>query len=134
MQAFLTFIGVANALGAVLLFAAMHPRFSDLVLRRWTWILPQDQPYPEQRGPAAWAGWAAVGTVGFAWLNLRALSWAPLQALEVVRLDVLVYGGFEVLALVGTLSRRWGPGLWFAHVLWIGQGSWGAWLLMSVQA
>lgn len=128
---FLTFIGCANLLGALLLFASTSPELSDRVLRRWTWILPQDQPYPPGLGPGVWALWAAIGTAGFAWLNLRARAWAPALAAEVIRLDVLVYAGFELAAIVATLRRRWGPGLWLAHPLWLGQAGWGAYVLRA---
>lgn len=130
---YLTFIGVMNLLGAVMLLAATRAGVSDRLLRQWTSIVPRDQPYPDGTGPVVWTVWAAIGTAGFAWLNLRARTWDPALASEVVRLDVLVYAGFELAAVVGSATRRWGPGLWIAHPLWLAQAGWGAWVLHTTQ-
>ena len=130
-DSYLLFIGTMNALGAVLLLAATRPSVSDVLLRRWTWIVPQDQPYPDAPGPAVWTLWAAIGTAGFAWLNFRACTWPAAMASEVVLLDVIVYGSFELAAIIGTARGRWGPGLWVTHPLWLGQAAWGGWVLLA---
>lgn len=125
MHHFLLFMGLMNTLGAVLLMAATRETVSDLLLRRWTRILPLDRPFRYGPGAVLWTWWAAVGTAGFAWLNLRALQLAPTFAEEIIRFDVMVYLGFEGLAVLGSASRQYGPGLWLAHPLWIGQALWG---------
>lgn len=131
MASFLTFIGVVNVLGAVMLMAATRPSVSDLLLRRWTRILPEHAVIRAGEGTSVWTWWAAIGTAGFAWVNLRAASMGGLFAVEIVRMDVAIYGAFEVLAVAGTISRRFGPGLWVCHPLWIGQGVWAAYVLWS---
>jgi hypothetical protein len=131
MLTFLTWIGLANAAGALLLAAATRDDISDRLLRRWTWILPADAPFRGGHGTVIWTWWAAIGTAGLAWLNLRAAALGGSLAREVAQVDVAVYLGFEALAIAGSLSRRYGPGLWIAHVLWLGQGCWGLWALAS---
>ena len=131
METFLTFIGVMNVLGAVMLIAATRPSVSDRLLRQWTRILPEQPVIHSEAGAGVWTWWAAIGTAGFAWVNLRAASMGGLFAVEIVRMDVAIYGAFELLAVAGTISRRFGPGLWVCHLLWIGQGGWAAYVLWS---
>ncbi|MDP3274834.1 MAG: hypothetical protein Q8Q09_06520 [Deltaproteobacteria bacterium] len=131
MATFLYFIGTVNLLGVVMLFAALREDVHDLLLRRWTRILRADEPARHGNGSRLWTVWAAVGTLGFAWLNLRAAGGNPAWMAEVVRMDVLVYGAFEVMAIVGTASRKFGPGMWVCHPLWIGQGGWGLAVLLN---
>lgn len=131
LATYLTFIGAMNLLGVLVLAAALHEEVMDAFLRRWTWIYPRSSP-PLRHGPGtrAWLWWATIGSGFFGAINLLAADWPVAPARAVAWGDVYAYGAFEVLALGMTLSRRFGPGVWICHVLWLAQGGWGVWVLM----
>lgn len=130
MSVYLTFIGVMNLLGALCLLGALHEGFADLLLRRLCWIIPQARPYQHSDYGRLWLWWAIIGTFVFGGWNLCAASWPERFARVIVAGDVLAYGSFELLAIAGSLSSRFGPGVHVAHVLWLGQAGWGVWCLL----
>ena len=132
MTTYLLFIGTMNALGTLLLLGALNEGFADGLLRRWTYIIPRDVPYQHSEYSRLWLWWAIVGTSVFAFLNIVAASWPAEFATWIVIGDVWAYACFEALAIAGTLSTRFDQGLWVAHILWIGQGGWGAMVVGGV--
>ena len=128
MTAYLYFIGTANALGTLLLLGALSEGFADGLLRRWTQILPADAPYEHSAYGRLWLWWAIIGTGFFAAINMVAASWPPSCARVVVFGNIYCYLSFEALAIAGSLSPRFGPGVHVAHVLWLGQAGWGAYV------
>lgn len=131
MNTFLTFIGVANLVGALLLLGALRDDFADLLLRRLTWILPADTPFRHSAYGRIWLWWAIIGTAVFGAWNVLAPSWPPEVQRAIAWGDVLAYGSFELLAIAGSLSPRFGPGVHVCHALWIGQAGWGLWALFG---
>ena len=119
-----------NVLGTLLLLGALSERFADALLRRWTIIIPRDQPYRHSTFGRVWLWWAIIGTGFFGAINLLAVDWPREYARYIVYGDIYCYGMFELLAIAGTLSRRYGPGLDFAHLLWLGQGGWGVYVAL----
>lgn len=131
MSSYLCFIGAMNVMGSILLLGALSDWFADGLLRRWTQIIPPDVPYAHGPYARIWLWWAAIGTGFFGVLNVVASDWPPAFGRVVLYGDVYAYASFEALAIAGTLSRRFGPGLWVAHPLWLGQGGWGLALALS---
>ncbi len=127
---YLAWIGCANALGVGLLVGALHEGFADGLLRRWTRMIPPDEPYRHSPYGRVWLWWAIIGTGFFAALNFVALGWPPAYARVIAWGNVYCYGSFELLAIAASLSPRWGAGVRVAHVLWIGQTGWGVWALL----
>lgn len=125
MRSYLIFIGIMNALGTLLLLGALHQNFADGLLRRWTYLLPAQTPYQHSAYGRIWLWWAIIGAAVFAGWNLAAAAWPPEFARVIVLGDIFAYGIFELLAIGGTLSPRFGPGIWIAHGLWLGQAGWG---------
>ncbi len=131
MPTYLTFIGTMNVIGTCLLLGALNERFSDALLRRWTWIIPQDREFRHSDYSRVWLWWAIIGTAVFSGWNIIAANWPAEQARIIVWGDVVAYGSFEALAIAGSLSRNYGPGIHVAHVLWIGQAGWGVFAALS---
>lgn len=121
----MSFIGAMNVMGAFLLLGALSETFADGLLRRWTQIIPLDQPYVHSPYGRVWLWWAAIGTGFFGVLNLVAAHWPDPYARVVLYGDIYAYLSFEALAIGGSISRRYGPGLVVSHFLWLGQGGWG---------
>ena len=131
MSVYLSFIGVMNLLGTLLLLGALRESFADGLLRRWTYVIPRDTPYTHSAYGRVWLWWAAIGTGFFGVLNLVAAHWPEPFARVVLYGDIYAYASFEALAIAGTLSGRYGPGMSVAHVLWLGQGGWGVALALA---
>ena len=125
MTTFLLFIGTMNALGALLMIGALKSSVSDFLLRRATYLLPQDQPFVHSSYSHLWLWWAIIATSVLAALNLVAAGWPPEYARAIVMGDVAAYAAFEALAIAGTFSSRYGPGVYVAHFLWLSQAGWG---------
>lgn len=120
-----------NALGVLVMVGALRSSVSDFVLRRATYLLPADQPFEHSRYSHLWLWWAIVGTAVLAALNWVAAGWPPEYARAIVVADVGAYLAFEALAIAGTLSPRYGPGVYVAHVLWLSQAGWGIAVLLG---
>lgn len=131
MRHYLCFIGVMNALGVLALLGCLREDVADRLLRRWCWIVPQDHPYTHSPYGRLWLWWAILGTAAFSAWNLAATTWPPELARQIILGDVCVYLGFEALAIAGSRSPRFGPGVHVAHVLWLGQAGWGIWTLCA---
>ena len=131
MATYLTFIGAANLLGAGLLAGCLREGFADLLLRRLCWILPQDRPYQHSEYGRLWLWWALVGTAVFGAWNVLAAGWAPEIQRAIAWGDVAAYLAFEALAIAGSLSPRFGPGVHVCHALWLGQAGWGLAVLLG---
>lgn len=131
MDIYLTFIGVANLLGAALLLACLREDVADLFLRRLTYIVPHDTPYVHSAYGRVWLWWAIIGTTVFGAWNVVASGWPVEVARVIVWGDVFAYGAFEALAIAGSLSARFGPGVHVCHALWLGQGGWGLWVALA---
>ena len=132
MSAYLYFIGTMNALGALLLLGALNERFADGLVRRWTYMIPAEARYEHSAYGRIWLWWAIIGTAFFGALNLIAASWPWEFARVVVYGDIFCYAAFELLAIAGSFSPRYGPGLKVvAHFLWIGQGGWGVFVALT---
>ena len=131
MSTYLACIGILNLLVAAVLLGAVYEPFADGVLRRWTRMIPRDTPYTHGPHGRLWIWWAIIGSSFFATMNLLASSWPPELASLIVSADVFWYGAFEFLAICGSLSGRFGSGMYVAHILWIGQGGWGIYVLQS---
>lgn len=129
MRTYLGFIGTMNALGTLLLLGALNQGFADGLLRRWTWLIPQSEPYRHSPFGRVWLWWAVIGTAWFSVINFVAMDWPVAFARVVAWGNVGAYGAFEALAIAATLSMRYGPGMTVAHVLWIAQAGWGLWVL-----
>ena len=125
MTTYLWWIGSVNGLGFFLLLGAMSDHFADGLLRRWTKILPDDQPYRHSDYSRVWLWWAVIGTGFYAGINIIATDWPAEYARVIVWGNVYAYGFFELLAIAATRSPRYGRGIWVTHVLWIAQGGWG---------
>jgi len=125
LSVYLTWVGSANALGVLLLLGALREDFADGLLRRWTRIIPEDQPYRHSDYGRVWLWWAIIGTGFFAALNFVALGWPPRYARVIAWGDVYCYGSFELLAVAASFSPRWSVGIRATHFLWIGQAAWG---------
>ena len=125
MSTYLTFIGIMNALGALMMIGALKSSFSDLLLRKLTYILPADKPFEHSAYSHIWLWWAIIATSVLSALNFVAVGWPPEYARTIVWGNVAAYSAFELLAIGGTLSRNYGPGIYIAHALWIGQAAWG---------
>jgi hypothetical protein len=125
MSTYLTFIGVMNALGALLMVGALKSSVSDLLLRRYTFILPADRPFEHSAYSHIWLWWAIIATAVLSACNFVAAGWPTEYARTIVMADIGAYSAFELLAIGGTITRRYGPGIWIAHGLWIGQAAWG---------
>jgi hypothetical protein len=131
MVAYLWWIGLVNGMGFFLLLGAMSDHFADGLLRRWTKIIPDDEPYVHSKYSRVWLWWAVIGAGFYAGINLIATGWPAEYARVIVWGNVYAYGFFEVLAIFATISRRWGKGIWTTHFLWIGQGGWGVWAALT---
>jgi hypothetical protein len=128
---YLCFIGIANLVGVGLLLGALSERFADRLLRRWTQIIAESEPYRHSSHSRLWLWWAAVGTGFYGAINCIAATW-PVQYARIIAWgNVYAYGAFELLAIAATRSPRYGKGIRVAHVLWIGQAGWGVWVAMS---
>jgi hypothetical protein len=125
MSIYMSFVGAMNVMGALLLLGALSETFADGLLRRWTYIIPPDEPYVHSRYGRLWLWWAAIGTGFFGVLNLVAAHWPEAYARVVLYGDIYAYLSFEALAIAGSLSGRYGRGMAVAHCLWLGQGGWG---------
>ncbi len=115
-----------NLLGMGLLAACLNEGVADRILRQWCVILPRDTPYRHSEYGHLWLWWAIIGAGFFGAINIAAATWPPEIASVVVWGDVYAYGAFELLAIAGSLSPRYGPGVHVCHVLWLGQAGWGA--------
>ncbi|MFN0246828.1 MAG: hypothetical protein ACKV2T_07955 [Kofleriaceae bacterium] len=131
MTTYLLFIGTMNAFGVVLMVAALKSSVSDWVLRRATFILPADARFEHSAYSHIWLWWAIIATAVLSALNWVAAGWPSEYARAIVMGDVAAYAAFEALAIAGSLSRRYGRGLYIAHVLWIGQAGWGVVTLLA---
>jgi hypothetical protein len=129
MGIYLTCIGVLNLVVAAVLLGAVNEWFADGILRRWTRMIPRDTPYTHGPHGRLWIWWAIIGSSFFASINLLASNWPPEAAEFIVIADVAWYSAFEFLAICGSLSGRFGSGMYVAHVLWVGQGGWGVYVL-----
>jgi hypothetical protein len=127
MSAYMIYVGSVNVLGTFLLLGALSDDFSDLLLRRFSRIIPDDVPFRHSEYSRVWLWWAIIGTGFFGALNLVASSWPPEYARVIVWGNVYAYASFELLAIAGSLSPRYGSGIHLCHLLWIGQGGWGVW-------
>jgi hypothetical protein len=130
MTTFLLFIGAMNALGALLMVGALESRVSDFILRRATYLLPASTPFEHSAYSHLWLWWAIVATAVLAALNFVAAGWPAEYARAIVMGDVAAYLAFEALAIAGTFSSRYGPGVYVAHVLWLSQAGWGIYTLL----
>lgn len=132
MDAYFYWIGGANLVGMALLLGALSDDFADGLLRRWTQIIPVDKPFAHGEYSRIWLWWAIIGAGFYGAINLVASTWPREYAIWIVYGNIYAYAFFEVLAIAGTVfSNRYGPGLRFAHLLWIGQGGWGVYVALS---
>ena len=130
MSTYLIFIGAANLIGAFLLLACLKESWADLLLRRLCYFLPQEKPYVHSEYSRLFLWWAIIGTGFFGAINIVASGWPTEYATWIVYGNIYCYAAFELLAIAGSLSPRFGAGVHVAHVLWIGQAGWGVYTLL----
>ncbi|MBM4381343.1 MAG: hypothetical protein FJ086_18895 [Deltaproteobacteria bacterium] len=123
MNAFLTWIGAYNLLGAPLLASLLDARVADAVLRRATAITTE--PVRHEGLARTWLWWAASAQLFVGAVMLRARQWpAPAQR-DVVAITVGLYASMLLALLVAGRRPGFGPGVAVTAVLWGLQLGWG---------
>lgn len=124
MATFLTWIGLYNALGGLLLMGMHFDRVADFVLRKGTEIVPE--PYAHLGYSRMWLWWAAMTNLFMGVVMWRAAAWPVEIQREVTLYAIGVYFIGWMCVVIGCRKPRYARGIYALHPLWLGQIAWGA--------
>lgn len=125
MASFLSWIGLYNLLGSVLLMAMYYDPVADFVLRKGTEVV--SEPYRHEGYARMWLWWAAITNVFMGVVMWRAAGWPVDVQREVTLYAVAVYFLGWLAVVFKMKSPRYARGRWALHPLWLGQMAWGLW-------
>lgn len=134
MAEFLLWIGLYNALGALLLPAlAIWPRFADRLLS--TWVEISVPPYDHGAHGALWVWWAASVNAFLGVVMLLATRWDAFIQREVILAVIGVYLAMWAVAIAALRSPRYNRRGLYAVILvmWPAQMIWGLWTALAAR-
>ena len=116
MNLYLQAIGWWNLIGSILMLFFLHQSFAQKLLVEWSQIFKES--YSLSYYGKLWLFWAAGLNIIFGLLNIMASYWNyPEIKTFYIRMDIIAYILFILLAVWGLLAERCGPGIYVAFII-----------------
>ncbi len=129
MTSFLFWIGAYNIFGAIVTMTMSSEKLSDTILRKVTEII--SEPYSHGPFGRMWLWMAASCNLFLGATMMLSTRWNTLAQQEVAFLCVVTYAILYAVMIMGGRKPKFGRGIHFTHVLWLGQMAWGIWVIIT---
>lgn len=130
MDVFLLSIGWWNFGGSITMLFFLNENFGKKMLNDWTKIFVTE--FKLDYWTKLWLGWAAGINVFFGAVNIMSVKWGYNDVKEfLIYCDLVAYGIFMILAILGWQSKRLGAGAYSVFLIFSGWLAWGIYSLLG---